>query len=622
MHLFLLNSSEWCSLFKPMAKLSHLLSNPSFDKAPAKTHLFRRMSHATPQSILAHIRGLSGTEDLSSPATATAAPGLINDGIDEFGTWGNAVRAAGLDFSFKVSFRGVRIRKNRAETVQRLAHWLSEHGFISEQTLQKHTPKLLDELCDAFGSFGNVVQKLGLPTVPEPPSEPEEAPPPKQEKAVPSADLKLGKLSTLILKRHVDKWIKEYGPLCAAGLRDTAPELRDALIERYGGLPIAAKALNVPFETPEEREDGRLEGMICGKLFHLLARHFTARHRISSDEYKQRFGVRQVISSRERNRRTKYSPAQKDLALCELRRLAAEVAPKQLVCAQVMRNGGEAFVMQIRHMFGSWSAALDAAGVTHKPRRQWTRDKVAEALLERVRHGKSMSIQAIQEEDSGLSHAATVQFGSWTAALKHLRNHHGIGIKPLRRTWTKKKVVDALLALTREGTRLSSKSVTEKDLGLALATKRRFGSFTAALEHLRDEYGVDVDVPKHSKKWTRDGLVNALLKRVQQGESLSSGIIQGEDQSLLRAATKYFGSWSATLDFLHDHHGIDIGKRRRSWDKDKVLNALVERIRQGKTLSFEPVYKEDSGLVAAARKYCGAWSAAASAARSIVADDQ
>ncbi len=70
-------------------------------------------------------------------------------------------------------------------------------------------------------------------------------------------------------------------------------------------------------------------------------------------------------------------------------------------------------------VFGSWHAALLAAGVPAgekpRPRIQWTRDAVIRAILTRRDHG--LSLTNVGASDSALACAAKRQFGSWRAAL-------------------------------------------------------------------------------------------------------------------------------------------------------------------------------------------------------------
>jgi hypothetical protein len=73
-----------------------------------------------------------------------------------------------------------------------------------------------------------------------------------------------------------------------------------------------------------------------------------------------------------------------------------------------------------RHAFGSWRAALAAAGIVAPPvptaQRKWDRQCVTAAIQERQQAGKSLRYSAVRAEAGGLVAAAKTYLGSWTKA--------------------------------------------------------------------------------------------------------------------------------------------------------------------------------------------------------------
>jgi hypothetical protein len=68
-----------------------------------------------------------------------------------------------------------------------------------------------------------------------------------------------------------------------------------------------------------------------------------------------------------------------------------------------------------RRCFGGWRKALLAAGLSAVPYRRWAKESVVEAIRARQQLGQILS--NVRLEDSGLGYAAQKCFGSWQAAL-------------------------------------------------------------------------------------------------------------------------------------------------------------------------------------------------------------
>jgi hypothetical protein len=70
--------------------------------------------------------------------------------------------------------------------------------------------------------------------------------------------------------------------------------------------------------------------------------------------------------------------------------------------------------------FGTWQAALDAAGLGEVPARRalMSPQEVKQGLQARHRRGKAMTAVATQREDGRLVYAACKHFGTWKAAMR------------------------------------------------------------------------------------------------------------------------------------------------------------------------------------------------------------
>jgi hypothetical protein len=101
----------------------------------------------------------------------------------------------------------------------------------------------------------------------------------------------------------------------------------------------------------------------------------------------------------------------------------------------------------------------------------------------------------------------------------------------------------------------------------------------------------------------------------ESGEDLNYAYVAQEHVALLRAATRYFGSWRGAIEFAALNY--DDIRRYKSWDRDRILERIRELHEKGEDLSWRHVStRVDPQLAAAAtkRKHFGSWRSAVSAA--------
>jgi len=110
--------------------------------------------------------------------------------------------------------------------------------------------------------------------------------------------------------------------------------------------------------------------------------------------------------------------------------------------------------------------------------------------------------------------------------------------------------------------------------------------------------------------------IAAEIQRMHKaGADLNYADIAQHHMALLRAATRYFGSWKAAVE----HAGLDYEEIRRykTWTKERILERIRELHQQGIDLSWRHVSTQvDPQLAAAAtkRKHFGSWKNAIQAA--------
>jgi hypothetical protein len=254
-----------------------------------------------------------------------------------------------------------------------------------------------------------------------------------------------------------------------------------------------------------------------------------------------------------------------------------------------------------RRIFGSWDAALRAAGLDpneiRQPRKVWTPEAMVKEIQRRHKAGRPVSAQ--EASRMGLRYPARKLFGSWDAALRAAGlDANDIHMRPI---WTAKSVLKLIQRKHAAGDALNADGVSPS--GLYDAARRRFGSWHAALQAA----GVDPErVRIFRRPWTREDLVAEIQRLHSAGGAINS--LAGSRKEMLAPAIRLFGSWDAALRAA----GLDpdrIRLNRRPWTADEV----TEEIRQayatrGAVTGFSSAFHRAAG------KLFGSWEAALQAA--------
>lgn len=94
----------------------------------------------------------------------------------------------------------------------------------------------------------------------------------------------------------------------------------------------------------------------------------------------------------------------------------------------------------------------------------------------------------------------------------------------------------------------------------------------------------------------------------ESGENLNYANVAQDEVALLRAATRYFGSWRLAVEFAGLNYE-DI-RRYKTWSRDRIVERIRELSEKGEDLSWRHVStKVDPQLAAAAtkKKHFGSW---------------
>lgn len=113
------------------------------------------------------------------------------------------------------------------------------------------------------------------------------------------------------------------------------------------------------------------------------------------------------------------------------------------------------------------------------------------------------------------------------------------------------------------------------------------------------------------RKWSQQSIAQEILRRHAAQEDLSYSGVSRDNLSLLRAASRYFGSWQEAIE----RAGLNYEEIRkyRIWTNERITARIRELYNQGADLSWRHVSLHlDPCLAAAATKpsHFGSWKAA------------
>lgn len=176
-----------------------------------------------------------------------------------------------------------------------------------------------------------------------------------------------------------------------------------------------------------------------------------------------------------------------------------------------------------KRLFGNWSAARSAAGLPRPPREFYSADEVQLWIIGLYEQELPLNLRA--QDHPKLRRSVQRHFGSWRRAVESL----GFGSE-LRRTWTKQKVIDAILH--RRATGLCLAATLREDMGLYRAAATRFGSWHNALQAA----GIDGRI---RERWNKEKVIERLRHHMHIAADQKFNRI---DSRLADAARRQFGS--------------------------------------------------------------------------------
>lgn len=481
-------------------------------------------------------RELNGAP-LNSSAVAKQYAGLYHAAIRRFGGWNGALQAAGID---PAQIRQ-RIPWSRQSTIRRIRQLAQEGRALNSAAIQQSESDVMGAAVRHFGSWSKALVAAGF-----------------------DPDRCRMQLPPWTRKRLT----KAIGDIHSKGgrLNPGAPEIasmKGAAKRLFGSWDAALRSAELdPKEIRRHRKPWTAKAVL--------------------DEIRRRHCAGEALNCRHVLRSSLWNGAVRhfgswDAALTaggldpgQIRRYKPRCKPwtSETILREIKNrhetgealNAGRISPVSLYQrgckLFGSWDAALAAAGLDPRRCRRsqlpWTRQRVIEAIKDIHSRGGRLNHKAGTYRTMKVR--ASRLFGSWDAALQ------ASGLDPAkirlhRKKWIAETIVAEIRVKHRKGQALNCSSVGHSSLFVGAV--RCFGSWDSALTAA----GMDpLKIRKHRPAcmpWTPDTVLEEIRRRRQGGEQLNYSAVF--PVSLRVRGAKFFGSWDKALAAA----GLDPSKIRK-----------------------------------------------------------
>jgi hypothetical protein len=260
----------------------------------------------------------------------------------------------------------------------------------------------------------------------------------------------------------------------------------------------------------------------------------------------------------------------------EIRRLHAQGIPLNMASVRRVFPSLVATACSRRY-FGSWKAAIEAAGFDYDKVvriKRWTPEEVLAEIRALYRQGVDLRPSAVAKHHQTLLVAARKRFGTWAKAVKAAGIDYEAYLRRQHQEWVeadKRYIIEEIRRLYREGRIDELSGAWRHHLTLFRKARHRFGSWKAAIEAA----GLNYEAIVSRRKWTKESILREIQRLYAEGKDLSVTAMQRNYPNLLAIAQSpyYFGSWQAAIEAA----GLDYelikrqrGRRRRERFQVKV----------------------------------------------------
>lgn len=242
---------------------------------------------------------------------------------------------------------------------------------------------------------------------------------------------------------------------------------------------------------------------------------------------------------------------------------------------------------------------------------RWTKQRIIDEIQKLAKRNQPLAYTRVAKKQQSLLSAGAYHFGSWPKAVEAAGVWYADQTR--RPYWTIQRVIAVIKTARKQQKDLHWGAVSKRKDTLGRAShaavqKRLFGSWARALQ----ASGVDPDEVAMYRRWDKPSLAFELRSRAADDEVLNAGDLQKEDAGLHAACLRHFGSYSAALKAARLNP--EKIRRRRTWTKQQVIDALKRRVRRKQGIADQHVRRSDLPLYGACVRLFGSYTNARSAA--------
>ena len=263
--------------------------------------------------------------------------------------------------------------------------------------------------------------------------------------------------------------------------------------------------------------------------------------------------------------------------------------------------------------FGSWNAALEAAGFLHAVtrRNKWSRVIIVEKIKKFLADHEPLHNNHIKSNHSILYTVSCQYFGSWGQAVEAAGVDYGSVLRVRLRKWSKEAVVAEISCRQKAGVSLSGVVVQVEDIGLYEAAMRYFGKQGWA--EARKAAGLPARDPRPGIVYDGQVVIDGLQILYEEGHGIHAAAFIGSPyHNLHTAGIRIFGSHDKALiaaGFDPEHT-----RKQRRWTKQGILKDIRALEKVGVRLNWWSVGKSHPALCSVAVRLFGTWGQAVEAA--------
>lgn len=209
------------------------------------------------------------------------------------------------------------------------------------------------------------------------------------------------------------------------------------------------------------------------------------------------------------------------LVISEIRRIFLSDQPLNVGHARKAYGG---LVDAARLRFGSWKAAVEAAGIPYQlvslqSKKKWNKQSIQAEIGSLVRARTPLNYMYVFRAHRSLQGGAKREYGSWKAALAAFCEANPALVKRVERLikkaiytkgeiqrerkWSKEIVIQKIRGLKKKGERLNSQGIRRKYPTLYGMARKFYGNWESAVQAAGIDYRLELTIWQ-TKRWVQE----------------------------------------------------------------------------------------------------------------------